>query len=135
MYRRTMLALAVPLALATTLGVSPKAEAADRFGVVGIENATHVTIRLQHRWGDGPWSTDVMSPGARKWYWSEYHVANQDRSPPFHVRFDSDLSPGTFYEKYDLRKNRAPDHDWNYAHKYTFKYNGNRSFIELYEER
>jgi hypothetical protein len=132
MLRTMTLALAVPLALAT-IWDSPKAEAADRFGVVGIENTTRVTIRLQHRWGNGQWSTDVLGPGGRKWYWSEYRVANEDKSPPFHVRFDSDLSPGQFYEKYDLKKNRAPDHDWNYAHKYAFKYNGNRSFIELYE--
>ena len=66
MLRTMTLALAVPLALAAICG-TPKAEAADRFGVVGIENATQVTIRLQHRWGDGQWTTDVLSPGGRKW--------------------------------------------------------------------
>jgi hypothetical protein len=62
MLRTMTLALAVPLALAAICGI-PKAEAADRFGVVGIENATQVTIRLQHRWGDGQWTTDA---GGRK---------------------------------------------------------------------
>jgi hypothetical protein len=135
MIRKMSLTAVIPLAFCANFFGSPNVEAADRFGVVGIENATNVTVRLQHRWGDGQWATDVLSPGGRKWYWWEYRQANEDKSPPFNVRFDSDLSPGRFYEKYDLGKYRAPDHDWNSAHKYVFKYNGNHSFIELFDQK
>ena len=135
MLRKTALTLAIPLTLAATLCGSRTAEAADRFGVVGIENKTRVPIRLQHRWGDGEWRVDLLGPGTRKWYWWEYQAANENRSPPFHVKFDSDLSPGQFFEKYDLKKRAAPAHDWDFAHKYVFKYNGNTSFVDLYDQR
>lgn len=133
MFRRRALVLVGLLAPGTVLfGLRP-AEAADRFAVVGIENTTRATIHLQHRWGDGQWSEDVLAPGARKWYWHEYARADENKSPPFNVRFDSDLSPGRFTEKYHLKKNSAPAHDWNYAHKYVFRYDGNSKFIELFE--
>ena len=111
------------------------AAAADRFGVVGIENATQVTIRMQHRWGDGTWKADVIPPGTRKHYWWTYAVQNQDKSPPFHVKFDSDLSKGTFFEKYDLKKNACPDHTWECSHKHVFRYDGGKTFIELYQKK
>jgi hypothetical protein len=123
------------MALAVVFCGFETADAADRFGVVGIENSTQVTVRLQHRWGDGSWDLDVLSPGGRKWFWSEFQVANQDKTPPFHVRFDSDLSPGKFVEKYNLKMNQAPDHDWNFSHKYILKYDGNRTFVDLFEEK
>jgi hypothetical protein len=132
---RTKALLAAPMALAVILSFGPKAEAADRFGVVGIENRTNVTVRLDHQWeGHGGWATDVLAPGMRKTFWWEYSQQNQDRSPKFHVRFDSDLSPGNFIEKYDLNKFRAPVNDWEHAHKHVFRYDGNRRFIELYDE-
>jgi len=58
----TLLALAVAAAGLTTV-----VSAANRFAVVGVHNATHVTIRLQHKWGDGSWAADVLPPGGRKW--------------------------------------------------------------------
>ena len=123
------------LAVVAATFVPLRSEAADRFGVVGVDNSTRVTIRLQHRWGDGQWASETLPPGTHKWYWWEYTTANEDKSPPFHVRFDSDLSPGRFVEKYDLKKNRAPAHEWHFAHKYTFKYDGNEKFVELFEDR
>ena len=106
--------------------------AANRFAVVGIENGTHVTIRLQHKWGDGTWMTDVLRPGGRKWFWHEYSRANENRSPKFHVRFDSDLNPGdVFHINYALEKRAAPAHDWEDANKYVFRYDGNRKYIDL----
>lgn len=53
----------------------------------------------------------------------------KDRSPVFHVRFDSDIAPGQFVEKY-----RAPVNDWQHAHKHVFRFDGGRRFIELYDE-
>ena len=105
--------------------------AANRFAVVGLENATHVTIRLYHKWGDGEWTQDVIPAGGRKWYWWTY--ANANHSPRFQVRFDSDLAPGKMFNiNYDLRKRAAPAHDWEDAYKYIFRYDGNRSYIDLY---
>ena len=42
--------------------------AANRFAVVGVENGTHVAIRMQHKWGDGQWATDVLQPGGKMAY-------------------------------------------------------------------
>ena len=128
---RTMIA-----ALLLAITGAAVAVAADRFGVIGVENGTKVVIRMQHRWGDGQWTNDVLRPGERKWFWWEFKRANEDKTPRFHVRFDSDLSPGTFWENYKLQAYQAPDHEWASAHKYTYKYDGNtRKFIELYDEK
>jgi hypothetical protein len=136
MIRTAILILAT--SLAATICNLPSAKAADRFGVIGIENATHVTIRLQHRWLEKestPWGSDVLAPGHRKWYWWPFSRPNEDKTPPFHVRFDSDLSPGTFVEKYHLNAFQAPAHEWENAHKYIFRYDGGGKFIELYDEK
>ena len=75
-----------------------------------------------------------LKPGEKKWFWWTYDFANEDKSPPFHVRFDSDLKPGEVFEiGYHLKKNAAPAPDWKYAHKYIFKYDGDRKYIDLYE--
>jgi hypothetical protein len=112
------------------------ADAANRFAVVGVENATHVTIRVQHKWGDGEWKTDVIRPGQRKWFWWTYRHANDNHSPRFNVKFDSDLQPGkVFTINYHLKKNAAPAHDWEDAHQYVFRYDGNRNYIDLYDKR
>jgi hypothetical protein len=136
------LAAVIPLAFASNLFGSPNVAAADRFGVVGIENATLTTISFQHRWGDGQWVEEVISPGARKWYWWEYQQANEDSSPPFNVRVtsgstyvDLDGHSGNGWFKYTLGKYRAPVHDWNYAHKYVFRDSRNKpSGLELFDE-
>ena len=102
--------------------------------MVGIENPTKVTIRLQHKWGDGQWTTDTLKPGEKKWFWWTYNRPNEDKSPRFYVRFDSDLHPGKVFEiDYDLKKNAAPAPDWEYAHKYFFKFDGDGNYIDLYE--
>ena len=110
------------------------AAATDRFAVIGIENATHVTIRYQHRWGNGGWSNDVLAPGQKRLHSHEFKFANEDKNPPFHVKFDSDLTPGKFWEKYHLKANAGPDHAWNFAHKYIFQYDRSKNFIDLFDE-
>jgi hypothetical protein len=128
---RGLVALAIGVtALTAVVG------AANRFGVVGVENGTHVTIRMHHKWGDdGSWAVDVLQPGARKWFWQTYDRANENRSPKFHVQFDSDLNPGKLFSiNYDLKKNAAPAHEWENAHKYVFKYDGTRNYIDLYQQ-
>jgi hypothetical protein len=134
-FRANAAALAGPLAVTSILFVAPPAEAADRFAVIGVENSTNVTVRMDHRWGEGQWATDVLSPGTRRWFSWEFSVQNQDQNPPFHVRFDSDLSPGKFEERYHLMAFRAPVNDWPHAHKYIFRFDGNQRFIELYDEK
>lgn len=136
MVRSHLLALGAPLAVAAALLTPTNADAANRFAVVGIENTTQHTIRLSHKWGDGEWHTDVLKPGERKRYWHTYAFANENKSPRFHVRFDSDLTPGRLFTiNYDLKKNAAPAHDWADAHKYAFTYDGNRTFIDLIEKK
>ena len=123
------------LALAT-IGSTAIVMAANRFAVVGVENGTHVTIRMEHKWGDGSWKLDVLPPGGRKWLWHTYDNPNENRSPRFHLRFDSDLQPGKRFDiNYDLKKRAAPAHDWEDAHKYVFRFDGNRNYIDLYEKR
>src|SRR5262249_240166 len=90
---QTMRVPRVALTPAAT-GLAAVVGAANRFAVGGVENGTHVTIRMHHRWGDGSWTTDVLQPGGRKWFWQTYDYANENRSDRFHVRFDSDLHPG-----------------------------------------
>jgi hypothetical protein len=127
---RAMLAL---LVIVVTDIAAMRADAANRFAVVGVENSTHVTIRVYHKWGDGEWKQDVIPAGGKKWYWWTYANANDNHSPKFHVRFDSDLNPGKIFTiNYDLTKNAAPAHDWEDAQKYVFKYDGNRNYIDLY---
>jgi hypothetical protein len=131
----TKLICGLLLGLSALLSGAAPSQAADRFGVVGIENATHVTVRFQHKWGDRSWNEDVLAPGQRKWFSWQYTHANEDRSPPFHVKFDSDLSPGKFFEGYHLEAYRAPDHGWDFAHKYIFKYDRTKNFIDLFDEK
>jgi hypothetical protein len=134
MMRKT-LTLTLPLLLGLALWVPGDAAATDRYAVIGIENATHVTVRYQHRWGEGAWGNDVLTPGEKKWHWHEFKSPNEDKNPPFHVKFDSDLRPGQFWEKYHLRGFAAPDHTWDYAHKYVFKYDGSQNVIDLFDEK
>jgi hypothetical protein len=135
MIRRMIPALAARLAIAAALFGAIEAAAVDRFAVVGIENGTQVTIRLEHKWGNAPWSLDVLGPGQRKLFWHTFATANEDRSPPFNVRFDSDLSAGKFEEGYHLTLYGAPAHEWDNAHKYVFKYDAGRKFVELYDQK
>jgi hypothetical protein len=123
------------LMVLAVVGLTGIVMAANRFAVVGVENATHVTIRMEHKWGGGgSWNRDVLQPGGKKWFWHTYDHANENRSPKFHVRFDSDLNPGKLFNiNYDLKKNAAAAHEWDNARKYVFRYDGNRKYIDLYE--
>lgn len=128
--RRMLLAIAL-----LGLGAPNAAMAADRFAVVGIENTTKANIRMEHRWGEASWQTDVLAPGKRRLISWEYKKQNANESPKLHVRFDSDVSPGKYIENYDLNKKACPDKIWECAHKYVFRYDtGTKKFIELYDQ-
>jgi hypothetical protein len=135
--RRAFVAMVALMVLVASGFTANTAEAANRYAVVGVENATHVTIRLQHKWGDsGTWTMDAVQPGGKKWFWWTYKAANDNHSPKFHVKFDSDLQPGNVFPiNYDLKKNAAPAHEWDNASQYVFKYDGNRNYIDLYHKQ
>jgi len=129
-WRTTLMAL-----MLVATGLTAIVGAATRFAVVGVENGTHVTIRMHHKWGDGAWAVDVLQPGGRKWFWQTYDYANENHSSRFHVQFDSDLNPGKLFSiNYDLKKNAAPAHEWENARQYIFRYDGNRNYIDLYQK-
>ena len=93
MIRPIALALVAPLALAATMFSPSKAEASNRYAVTGIENSTQYTVRMYHKWGNGEWKLDVLKPGEKKWFWHTYAHVNENKSPKFHMKFDSDFKP------------------------------------------
>lgn len=137
MVRSTLLALVAPAALAVTLFSPGAAEAANRFAVTGIENKSTHTITYQYKWGADPWHTATLKPGETRLHWWTYDKANENKSPDFRVRFDSEFDPKQkpFFIEYKLKRSAAPAHDWEDAHKYVFKNDGNKFFVDLYEKK
>jgi hypothetical protein len=137
MVRSTLLALAAPLALTAAMFSPGTAEAANRFAVTGIENNSTHTITYSYHWGDGAWKTVTLKPGTRELHWWTYSKANENHSPELHVKFDSEFDPQQkpFFITYKLKRSAAPAHDWEDAHKYTFKNDGNKFFVDLYEKK
>ena len=85
--------LAAVTLLVATAGIT--VAAANRFAVVGVENGTQVTIRLQHKWGNGEWRTDVLRPGYKKWFWREYRSRESEQlgAVPRPVRLGPEPGP------------------------------------------
>jgi len=137
MIRSSLLALAAPIALAATMFSPAKAEAANRFAVTGIENKSTHTVKYQIKWGDGAWHTITLKPGERWLHWHTYSKPNENHSPKLTIRFDSEFDPKQkpFFIEYALKRNAAPAHDWEDAHKYVFRNDGNQFFIDLKEAR
>jgi hypothetical protein len=137
MIRTSLLALAAPLALAATMFSPAKAEAANRFAVTGIENKTQHTVTYQVKWGDGDWKSITLKPGQRWMHWYTYPKVNDNKSPKLTIKFDSEFDPKQkpIVIEYVLKKNAAPAHDWEDAHKYVFVDDGNKYFIDLKEQK
>ncbi len=137
MIRLSLLALAAPVALVATMFSPGTAEAANRFAVTGIENKSTHTITYSYKWGNDPWHTATIKPGEQRLHWWTYDKANENHSPDFHVRFDSEFDPKQkpFFISYKLKRSAAPAHDWEDAHKYVFKNDGNKFFVDLYEKK
>ncbi len=135
MFRTTLLALAAPIALAATLFSPNTAEAANRFAVTGIENKSTHTVIYSVKWGDGAWHKVTLKPGERWLHWHTYAKANENKSPSLTIRFDSEFDPNMkpFFIEYALKRSAAPAHDWEDAHKYVFRNDGNKYFIDLKE--
>ena len=136
MTRTIALTGAAMLALtATALSPAP-ASAADRYAVISVDNATsNATVGLSYRWGDAGWASVRLSPGHRRHFCWRFNYANEDQNPPFHIRFDSDVRPGQYIERYHLGAFRAPDCGYQYGHKYVFRYEVQNHYVELYDAR
>ena len=135
MIRSSLLALAAPLAVAATMMNPAPAEAADRFAVLGIENKSTHTITYSYKWGNEAWKSITLKPGARQLHWWTYAKVNDDHSPNFTIRFDSEFDPNQkpIFIEYALKRYAAPAHDWEDAKKYVFRNDGNNLYVDLKE--
>ncbi len=123
------------VAIAATMLSPGTTSALNRFAVTGIEDSSTNTITYQYMWGNDPWHNATQKPGEQRLHWHTYAKANENKSPEFHFKFDSEFDPKQkpFFITYKLKKNAAPAHDWEVAHKYVFKNDGNKFFVDLYE--
>jgi hypothetical protein len=128
--RITLLSL---LALGFLAAMAAPAAAADRYGVIGMTNRTNITVNFQYKVGDGTWGSKKIAPGEKLWFAHEYKKINEDRSPPFYIRFDSDLRKGkNFTTEYKLERRAAVGQSYEHGKKYAFEYEkGDRNFIDL----
>ena len=74
----------------------------NRYGIVTVHNKTQWTIKYSYRIGNGAWHQASVEPGRLRYYWHEYDFANENRSPSFHIRFDSDMGPGAAWRQFRL---------------------------------
>jgi hypothetical protein len=134
MARSIALTGATLLALAVTALSPSQATAADRYAVISVENATrNATVGLSYRWGDGSWSRVRLRPGYRQHFCWRFSRPNENRNPPFHIRFDADVRPGHYTERYHLGAYRSPDCGFQYGHRYVFRYEVANRYVELYD--
>jgi hypothetical protein len=124
---RLMLAIAfwfaAPLAVGFPAGQAVQAQVigGNRYGIVTVHNTTPWTIKYSYRIGDGAWRQTSVEPGHRRYYWHKYAFANENRSPWFHIRFDSDMGPGAAWRQYRLERNPAAWVHADFGRHYDFK--------------
>jgi hypothetical protein len=71
-------------------------------------------------------------PAEKRWFSHEYKFANENHSPTFRIRSDSDLSGQRFNITYKLERRAAVGQGYGYGKKYAFRYDGgDRRFIDL----
>jgi hypothetical protein len=75
--------------------VQTQAVGGNHYGIVTIYNKTGCTIKYSYRIGNGAWYRTSVEPRCIHCYWHKYTFANENRSPLFRIRFDSDMEPGT----------------------------------------
>lgn len=121
------------LALTLLVAVASPTIAADRYGVVGITNETKITVNFEYKVGDGEWTAKSIAPGQKLWFSHRYDKINENKSPPFYVRFDSDLRGGkNFTTEYKLAREASPDQSYEQSKKHAFQYEpANNKFIDL----
>jgi hypothetical protein len=122
------------LVAATALAVVPSAASAtNRYSVISISNETQVDIGLSWHWADPGWKHMQLAPGANHWWSHKYDHPNENRSPDFELKFDSDGRTGSTYsETKVLRGHAAPEQNFDLGHKYVFRYDGpSKRYIKL----
>jgi hypothetical protein len=122
------------LVAATALAVVPSAAlATNRFSVITITNETDMNIALQWRWSSPEWKQATISPRGRRMWSHKYDKPNENRSPDFQVRFDSDGRSGSRYtESETLRGYAAPEANFDLGRQYVFRYDGpSKRYIKL----
>ena len=114
------------------LGI-PAAQAADRYGVACIFNRTSVPINFQAKVGDNQWQQFTLTPNSNRWFSHRYSRANENRSPPLEVKFDSDLRRNSLFNlTYKLPRRAAEGDTCGEGKPYAFVYeSANRNFIDL----
>lgn len=109
-------------------------EAISRFALVCIKNTTGRSINYDIKWGDGAWSTYSVegSAGANRWHSMAYTTPGSTHSPPLRIRFDSDMTSGTSYVEYNLKKYAAAEQVCNLGKQYQFEWDGtSMRYIDL----
>jgi len=110
------------------------ATAADRYAVIAVENTlTNVTIGMTFAWGDSAWQKRSLRPGEKHQFCHEFARPNEDKNPPFHIKFDSSIAPGVYVEGYHLFAKAAPACEFDRGHQYKFRYEVKGKFVELYD--
>lgn len=124
---------ALAAALLTTATAAPARAAYDHnyYGAVSIANRTDSTLHYVFRWGDREWQEVTLAPGEVCNHAWQYDYTDQNSSPRFEVRFDADMSAGTYWKVYDLTPYASPTSGYDYSHKYVFRYCGYRE-LDLY---
>jgi hypothetical protein len=114
--------------------VSPQASAANRYGVICLMHETGVTIPYIYKVGrNGTWQAQQLEPSGRRWFSHQYGRSNEDRSPPFYMKFDSDARAGRrFNIEYHLEHYAAIGQGCEYGKQYAFRYDrGDRRYLDL----
>jgi hypothetical protein len=101
--------------------VSAQVVGGNRYGIVTIHNKTEDTLNYSYRIGNGAWQQASIKPGHYRSYSHEYAYANENRSPSFHIRFDSDMGPGVAVRQFTLRRNFAPYVNPEFGRHYDFR--------------
>jgi len=106
--------------------------AANRFAKVKIRNATHGPIHYDIQWGDDNWQACTVWPNQVQHHSWRYPKPNANESPRLRIRFDADMSPITYWHRYELRKDACPDTSPEYGKPYVFVRDGSGGrYIDL----
>jgi hypothetical protein len=74
-----------------------------------------------------------LAAGANHWWSHKYDRPNENRSPDFVLKFDSDGRAGSEYgDTRVLRGNAAPEQNFDLGHKYVFRYDDpSKRYVKL----
>jgi hypothetical protein len=124
MKRKTCKAIAMAAAVLLVLGTAGKTWALDNwYAVTSITNGTNTTLTYSVRWGDnGQWQQVTLGPGGSMNHYWRYDYANENRSPALSIRFDADLTAGTYWRDYTLVRYASPYASYEGSKKYVFRY-------------